>query len=321
MPINYSLSALHISDTVSLSNLHIPLSKFPREDAGGGLFEGKKQYATLRYENTFFEGGYGLLQLCQRTDLSGSTQQVIVKNATQSINLGPEAITQWLARNVLKSYGLEKSIPQVYDIFEKNSQLSFSMEFIRGDFPYVYLAKVNNPDTFFFQMLTQVSILLFILEKEMNLDHRDLKANNLFIREEPVDYSIDMAGVSFRVKAPFRVFILDFGFACIGDGHGKTQINIAPGIFPKSDPCPKDGRDLFHLLTSFWSIPSIRERMSATTQAEVDDWLIKDNKDFSRLSRKFKQTDWVYIVTSDPGFNYPKLSPLSILKRIGELGI
>jgi len=61
--------------------------------------------------------------------------------------------------------------------------------------------------------------------------------------------------------------------------------------------------------------------MSASTQAEVDDWLTKDNKNFSRLARKFKQTEWVYVVTSNPEFSYPKLSPMSILKRIGELDL
>jgi serine/threonine protein kinase len=166
-----------------------------------------------------------------------------------------------------------------------------------------------------------VSVLLLILEKEMNLDHRDLKANNLFIREEPIDYTLDISGVSFHIQAPFRVFILDFGFACIGNGHGISQVNIAPGIFSSTDPCPKEGRDIFHLLTSFWSIPTIREKMSASTQAEVDDWLTKDNKNFSRLARKFKQTEWVYVVTSNPEFSYPKLSPMSILKRIGELDL
>jgi serine/threonine protein kinase len=319
---NYSLSALHINESISLSNLEISLDLFPKEDINGCLFDAeKKHYATLNYENIMFEGGYGILQLCKRTDVSGYIEQVIVKKPKQTINLGPEAITQWLARTILKNYGLEKSIPEVHDIFASSSQLSFSMEFIHGDFPYVYLAKVKNPDLFFFQILAQVSVLLLILEKEMNLDHRDLKANNLFIREEPIDYTLDISGVSIHIQAPFRVFILDFGFACIGNGHGISQVNIAPGIFSSTDPCPKEGRDIFHLLTSFWSIPTIREKMSASTQAEVDDWLTKDNKNFSRLARKFKQTEWVYVVTSNPEFSYPKLSPMSILKRIGELDL
>ena len=314
----YSLLPLHISHTVSLGNLHIPLDKIPREDADGYLSQEK--YAKLTYEDILFEGGYGILQVCKRTDLSGTILDTLVKKPKNKTYLAKEAILQWIARKTLEPYGLERSIPQVYDIYSKSS-IRFCMERIRGDFPYIYLAKVSNPDVFFFQLLLQVSVLLFFLEKDIYLDHRDLKANNLYIREEPVEYSLIIEGVSYTVSAPFRVVILDFGFACVGDESGLTKTNIAPDIFSNSDPCPKEGRDLFHLLTSFWSIPSIRERMSASTKAEVDSWLVNDTKDFSKLARKLTQSHWVYVVTGDVDFKYPKLSPLVILKRLINMGL
>ena len=311
----FSLLPLHISETVSLENFRIPTNKFPIEDTNGFLSIKTNKYAQIKYENILFEGGYGILQKCQRIDTSGSSIDIIVKKSKHDNSLGSEAILQFIARKTLEAYGLEHSIPQVYDIFKKIS-VRFSMEYIKGDFPYTYLAKVDNPDTFFFQLLAQVCVLLYYLETDIFLDHRDLKANNLYIREKPVQYTVDLSGVSYTIKAPFQVVILDFGFACIGNSFGVTKINIAPDIFPVSDPCPKTGRDLFHLITSFWSIPSIRERMSEDTQAEVDSWLVKDTKDFSKLTRKLKNTEWVYILTGDPSFKYPMLSPLSILNRI-----
>jgi serine/threonine protein kinase len=176
-------------------------------------------------------------------------------------------------------------------------------------------------DQFFYQILTQTAIILFFLERDLFLDHRDLKANNLYICETPVEYTVDLSGVSYRVKAPFQVVILDFGFACIGGESGLTRVNIGLGVFPMNDPCPKDGRDLFHLVTSFWSIPSVRERMSAETHAEVDWWLTKEKRDYSRLAQKFKSPEWVYVVTSQPEFLYPKLAPLAILQRFRTLGL
>ena len=314
-----SLSPLHIHEKVSLTGLRVPIHKYPIENAYGTLKSENKSYAKLVYGAELFEGGHGILQLAKRHDMSGGTLDAIVKKPKEAEILGSEAILQWIARNALEPYRLQEGIPQVYDIFRKGSLIRFSMEFIKGDFPYVYLAKVKNPDIFFFQLLSQVCILLYFLEKEIFLDHRDLKANNLYIRETPVNYTVDISGVSFTVKAPFQVIILDFGFACIGDSKGVTKINIANDVFPNSDPCPKEGRDLFHLLTSFWSIPSVRERMSAETQAEVDSWLVKDTKDFSKLTRKLRQTDWVYVVTGDPKFNFPMLSPLSIFHRVNLL--
>jgi serine/threonine protein kinase len=314
----FSLLPLHINHTVSLSNIRIPIDKFPTEDGAGNLFVEKSTVAIARliYGKKMFEGGYGNVYICKRLEDGKSTNVMVKKAKNGQINLGEEGTLQWIARNTLKNHSLESAIPEVYDIFISGKSLSFSMELIEGDFPYVYLAKVENPDEFFFQILAQVSVLLYFLEIDIFLDHRDLKANNLYIRERPVDYKVTIEGVTYHIKAPFQVLLLDFGFACIGDESGKTKINIADGIFPLSDPCPKEGRDLFHLITSFWSIPSIRERMSEATQKEVDGWLRKDTKDFSKLARKLTQTDWVYIVTGDPKFKYPKLKPLTILKVI-----
>ena len=268
-----------------------------------------------------FEGGHGILQMCTRTDLSGMKMEMLVKKPKTSTYLGSEAILQWIARHMLKPYKLQSAIPKVYDIFTKGSETRFSMEFIKGDFPYVYLANVSNPDQFFYQILLQAAIVLFLLERDLLLDHRDLKANNLYISETPVDYTVDLSGVSYHVKAPFRVVILDFGFACIGNESGVTSINIGSSVFPMTDPCPKEGRDLFHLVTSFWSIPSVHERMSAETCAEVDGWLTKEKRDYSKLAQKFKSPEWVYVVTSQPEFTYPKLAPLAILERFKTLGI
>jgi serine/threonine protein kinase len=319
MPKHFSLLPLHINHTVSLSNIHIPIDKFPIEDGAGNLLLEKSTLVSLIYGKKMFEGGYGNIYHCKRLE-NGTTKSVMVKKAkVPQSHLGEEGLLQWIARNTLKNYSLESAIPEVYDIFVSGKSLSFSMEYIEGDFPYVYLAKVENPDEFFFQILTQVSVLLYFLETDIFLDHRDLKANNLYIREIPVDYKVTIEGTIYHVKAPFQVLLLDFGFACIGDETGKTRINIADGIFPDSDPCPKEGRDLFHLITSFWSIPSIRERMTEATQREVDGWLHKDKKDFSKLTRKLNQTDWVYVVTGDPTFKYPKLQPLAILKRLNHL--
>ena len=80
------------------------------------------------------------------------------------------------------------------------------------------------------------------------MDHRDLKADNLWIRPIPIDYSITVGGKKWRLRAPFQVVILDFGFACLGNEEGNAIVSLSDGIVPKIDPCPKEGRDLFHLL-------------------------------------------------------------------------
>jgi hypothetical protein len=61
--------------------------------------------------------------------------------------------------------------------------------------------------------------------------------------------------------------------------------------------------------------------MSAETQKEVGVWLTNQKRDYSKLAQKFKSSEWVYVVTSQPEFVYPKLSPLAILGRFKTMGI
>jgi hypothetical protein len=315
----YSLSSINIYDTVSLSNIYISNDRLPYEDLAGNLIINKIKIATLKYGKKLFEGGYGSLYLCKRIQADRSKKVMVKKAKDVHANLTVEGILQWIARKTLELSGLETAIPEIFDIFVSGHTVAFSMELIQGDFPYIYLARIPNPDEFFFLILAQVSLVLYFLETNIFLDHRDLKANNLYIRETPISYNVTIEGLEYELTAPFQVLLLDFGFACIGDESGLTKINIAEGTFPHSDPCPKEGRDLFHLLTSFWSIPSIRDVMTPDTQKEIDEWLVKDKKDFSKLTRKTNKIDWVYVVTSDPDFSYPKLKPTNILKRLTEM--
>jgi len=319
----FSLHHLHIYSTVSFShNLDINTDVFPKEDIMGHLHDSNTRHlCNFTYGPVLFEGGHGILQRCTRTDSSGVQIECLVKKPKKSVYLGSEGILQWIARQTLKSYKLQTAIPRIYDIFTKTGETRFSMEFVRGDFPHAYLAKHPNPDQFFYQILAQISVILFFLEKDLYLDHRDLKANNLYIREEPVIYNVDISGTSYTIKAPFQVVILDFGFACIGDESGITRVNIGSSVYPFTDPCPKEGRDLFHLVTSFWSIPSVRDRLSLETRREVEDWLTKEARNFSRVAQRFPDPQWVYVLTSQPEFTYPKLNPSTLLKRLKSLNV
>jgi serine/threonine protein kinase len=305
----FSLHKFHTNISInydSYESLIIKESLFPKEKFGIVKDASGIKIASILYEKILFEGGYGILQKGKRIVDGGASQTIMIKMPKMEMNLVPEALIQWYAWMTLEKYGLQSAIPEIYDIFQA-ADMRFSMEYILGEFPYELLAKTATPDVCFFQILAQVCILLYILEKDISLDHRDLKANNLYIRKRPIDYTFTIGDTEYRIKAPFQVIILDFGFACIG-----TKINLAQGILPEKDPCPKEGRDLFHLLTSFWSIPSIRDRMSTETQKEIDGSLLS----YARYTKKFTDTNWVYVVTSDPAFVYPELAPAALLPII-----
>jgi serine/threonine protein kinase len=319
-----NLNSLHIYTSLSFENdtsLQLPLTLFPQEHLSGHLKDSSGvTFAFLTYTNLHFEGGYGLLHRVNRKDIRTELMRsAIVKVPKQGTYLGGEALVQWLAWNTLKRYGMESATPEVYDIFVRGrKEVCFCMEYIKGHFPYSLLAVTPNPDLVFFQILAQLCILLGILERDICLDHRDLKANNIYIRERPCQYSVDLSGSRWSISCPFQVVLLDYGFACLGNDKKRSRINLSPENFPNSDPCPKQGRDLFNLVTSFWSIPSIRQRMSAANQKEIDTWLHQQKKDYSRLAKTTDEQRIFTVITGEDSFRYPFLEPATLLLRIHQ---
>lgn len=315
-----NLEDFHIYKTIvfdSLSTIKLNQKELPFEKMNGDLVDiHRKKFATLTSHSIAYEGGYGILTRGKRTDCSGVSLKIMIKEPKTDTSLSNEALIQHLARKTLEKYGLESAIPRVYDIFVKDEVISFTMEFIEGCFPYEFIEKSLSPDIVFLQILAQVAILCFLLQKDIFLDHRDLKANNLYIRKRNIKYELNLGHQIFSLYCPFQVVFLDFGFACLGDENGISKINLAQKAMPDLDPCPKGGRDLFHLITSLWSIPSLRNKMTQNLQKEVDSWLVYDGSDYTKLIQKYKRSDWAYVFTGLPDFAYPSLDSKSILQKI-----
>ena len=319
----YSLDELHIFTKVSFDHedsFDLSGAVFPFEDVNGYLIDSKKEkYAQLTYESFTFQGGYGYLIKGLR-ETKRSQHVVMIKRPIRDyLQLGQEALIQWLVRKTLMPYEMETAVPQVYDIFRRNGQSCFSMEYIRGVFPYEFIIKSNEPDRVFFQMISQLSLLCGILQRDLHFDHRDLKMENLFIRTIPIRYSVSFGKNHYTLECPFQLVIFDFGFACLGNVKGVTQVNLAKDILPQLDPCPKTGRDLFHCIASFWTNPIFRDLMSMDTRAEVDSWFISSKRDYSKIVKKFNNTEWVYVLTSTAAFKHQPMDCETILSRIASL--
>ena len=158
--------------------------------------------------------------------------------------------------------------------------------------------------------MVQLSITLCILHNCLELDHRDLKSDNLFIRSEPCSLQFQQNSSTYIFRSPFQVALLDFGFACIGN-----HIGLGTEVLPALDPCPKEGRDLFHFLISVLSIDTIRKRLSVKTLEQIDLWL--GNK-YASLAKRFGNTTetWVHLVTSKAEFRSETSSPQKVLHDI-----
>jgi serine/threonine protein kinase len=182
------------------------------------------------------------------------------------------------------------------------------MEFIEGRSALEEVYEADDPDTALLQILAQNCLLLAILEDMIHLDHRDLKMTNLWIRKVAVDYRVSIGGVTWKIQAPFQVVILDFGFACIGDGFGKAIVNLGD-VIPDMDPCPKDGRDLYQCIMSLLSVEKVKQRLSTETQAMLRSWVGSTGS-----------LTWTYLITAHPRFRLNNLRPLNLLTTLSQFG-
>jgi len=252
-------------------------------------------------------GSYGLLNECIRTDASGNELIVLIKKSKISeISLRNEAFIQFLVHTIFTLKGLENRVPPVYDIFEDNG-VAFSMKpYKNAPLLSDKLLKSQTTESDFFHCLAQVAGLLCILQKELGLDHRDLKADNLLLLDTPSILVIE----SYTIHSPFTVVLVDFGFSCLG-----TSIS-AGDIFPPLDPCPKDGRDLFHFLVSLYGMSGFREKISKSTLQFIETLLKVGEREWHSAASKWSYTEWLFLLTTEKGFRNEKCLPLSVLKAI-----
>jgi serine/threonine protein kinase len=174
------------------------------------------------------------------------------------LNFTKEALFQHTLHNDLKIYGLSFCVAEVYDIIQLESGvICFFMEAFTPKFLDEWLKEKllqhNDNRYIVTQLLLQIALILEILEEKFNVDHRDLKTNNMFVLDEEVKIEIVWKGKQRTLVFPFRIVFIDFGHACQG-----TEVMDEYSKLPALDPCPKRGRDFYHILACIWNKPFLR---------------------------------------------------------------
>jgi serine/threonine protein kinase len=160
-------------------------------------------------------------------------------------------------------------------------------------------------------IMVQLAVILEVFQKDSLIDHRDLKVNNILIVEEETKMPITWEGKDTTLTFPFRIVILDFGFACI-----NNSVDVKDGL-PSLDVCPKEGRDMFQLLVSLWNIPILRRCLDARWGDWVRNTLSSakgDSAAYIRLAEGVHPITWMYGVTQELGFTAPACSSATILR-------
>jgi serine/threonine protein kinase len=175
------------------------------------------------------------------------------------------ALVVQLFRNLKWSF----AVPQLYEVFLKGSRSSqsiydvrkivLSMEYIQGITLFDFFKQrliINNQtknDKIFLRILAEIALLTSQIESHLRMNHRDMKVNNILIRNKNEDW-IGVFGEFYPAlnsfdDFPYNIVLIDYGFACISCGEGMDLPLVEAGNwFRSSDVCFKEGRDMVQFI-------------------------------------------------------------------------
>ena len=282
------------------------------------------------------KGNYGtiLLALREVSPFEDSEYCFLKMSETHSKTLLIEGILQTLAYSVLSCAGFPKAVPKVLDICSHPTKGTvLVLERIHGSQVLAdYLSKYiqwGNPsdanDKILMSILAQVASYSAILEKELGMNHRDLKGTNVLMvvpSKEPMKLQTSLDAYQWSIISNHQTILIDFGFSCIGRPSGDTVVS-AGEFLPKTDFCPKEGRDLFLFLASLWNLEFLRKSLTLKAKGLFQEWL-HDNTQSTHWCDWLMNTGGteedsllsMYLLTSSSGFASSSCSPLNVLKTI-----
>ena len=190
-----------------------------------------------------------------------------------------EATVLTLAYIAAKKRNMEKSIPRIYEVFthrraftnviEDVKSLCIAMEYIHGETLQKYLhRRLNrldrpNNDLIFLDCLKQFANLIDVLQESLRMNHRDIKINNILLRDSHSDNPI--------------LVLIDYGFACIANGeqnpHSEMSQIEAGSYFGSRYSCFKHGRDIFQYIYCIHCYYPLQHYLSENLYALLSKWM------------------------------------------------
>jgi serine/threonine protein kinase len=183
-----------------------------------------------------------------------------------------EAFLHALVLKVFETVGNPQRVPKLHEVVgytrqghAANSPQDFEsvwmiMEMLHGHTLDRYLrthlkpitsspTSAKNNETIIIDILLQLAYTLHILQTRIQFNHRDIKLNNLFVRQHTDEWIRDLEIEGYGPYACKEdITLLDFGFSCIGCPVDDSCIINAGSWFEEKDLCFKKDRDLCQFL-------------------------------------------------------------------------
>ncbi len=331
-----SLKSLQIdfSGTVEEA-LAMPLTVIPEvlTHFGTGTLWTQNRRRYLEEVESIFIGGYGIVyELNVYEKREGGRLHFLEtvyekRSKTGGTVLFIEACLQLLAHATLTELGLGYAISPVRDILRwPDGDISFTMtpfnevknlHEMLGELVAAGL-KGRAFDVWFVPIFVQIIVLMGLLEERLNLNHRDLKGDNILVSLEgrQRNQTVEVGGARWSYIYRQSVHVIDFGFACRGPAPLAPASASSGTFFASRDICPKGGRDPYILLCYFYAQESFRAAASSQL-LELVRRLIARPQILQHLEEfGTRRTKYLYFLLGTPEFDVNNCCTAALL---GEL--
>ncbi len=275
------------------------------------------------------KGDYGCIYSSQ---WENNVEELYIKQSP--IPLLKEALLQIMSYCVLEVYNFPWVIPKVNDIFSsKEFGNMFTMIPTKDSRIYKnYLEDhykrspcIEN-DIMIFEIVCQLALYNYILEKEIGFNHRDLRTPNILMicpndSQKVLQHTID--GYTIEIYAQNHALIVDFGNSCIPQTENKVY---TPSDQYALDNTPKAGRDLFQMLAYLYNEKFIRDGLTEKGRALFHYFLQGSTRNWADflLEEKYSKEEnfkVIYMMTFGFKFFNHQCSPFALLEKISSVYI
>lgn len=312
-----------IKDSEWLNSIQIPCSQSLFNQA---LFVNTGS-VKLHHISTESHGSFGSIDLGLYETTNGIKKEVYIKRPLiPGKSLLYEACVQKLVGEHLEIMGFPTGAPKIVAIFKLlDGSICFAMEQIEDAVTLSELLGECSKDDIseiVVDCLLQVCGMVWYLEIVLGINHRDLKPSNFLVYTHPPEVkTIQIDTELIDIHSKYTICFIDFGFSCVGSPETHISELTLSSVYNPSDPCPKDGRDIFLFLAFLFM--EFHTKLPADLVKLFDKWLHLSDIHMPNYIRKhgIKSKNMIYFYAGLPKMKFPLTYPEKVMKDLLKIGL
>jgi len=259
---------------------------------------------TLTCIKTVSHGAFGYIDTGIYETAAGKKEVYIKRPIMPGKNLLYEACMQQLVGERLADIGFQNGAPRVHRVFRlRDGSVGFAMEPIEGACTLDhYLLSVSDAclSNVIVDCLLQLCAMLWHLNHPVGINHRDLTPSNfLVVDHAPMRKILTIENDIIEISSTRSLTLIDFGFSCLGSPETQRADLSLSTVYPASDPCPKEGRDLFLFIGLLYI--DYHARFPAQLRELFERWLQDPGAKLCKMMRNDKESSkkWLYFMAGN----------------------